>query len=152
MGSYAKYRPNFFQNVHKILDIIKILRKILFGGNAMNENETIKIIKQRRSIRQFLEKQISENELSTIINAGLYAPNGGTNLEEDIYFTIIQNKNVLNKINLLAKEAAKQSHLEWLKELGNNENFNCLYNAPTFIIISVRGQSGSTVYDCSALT
>ena len=118
----------------------------------MNENETIKIIKQRRSIRQFLEKQISENDLSAIINTGLYAPNRGTNLEEDIYFTIIQNKSILNKINILAKEAAKQSSLEWLKELGNNENFNCLYNAPTFVIISVKGQSGSTIYDCSALT
>jgi nitroreductase len=112
-------------------------------------NETIKIIKRRRSIRQFLEKQISENDLKVIIHAGLYAPNGGTNLEEDICFTIIQNKDVLNKINLLAKEAAKQ---DWLKCLGNNEHFNCLYNAPTFIIISVKGQSGSTVYDCSALT
>jgi nitroreductase len=118
----------------------------------MNENEAIKIIKQRRSIRQYLEKQISENDLNTIISAGLYAPNGGTNFEEDICFTIIQNKNILEKINLLAKEAASQSPMEWLKELGNNENFNCFYNAQTFIIISVKRQSESTVYDCSALT
>jgi nitroreductase len=118
----------------------------------MNENETIKIIKQRRSVRRFLEKQISEDDLNAIINAGLYAPNGGTNLEEDVCFTIIQNKDVLDKLNLLAKEAAKQSPLEWLKDLGNNENFNCLYNAPAFIIVSVREQSASAVYDCSALT
>jgi nitroreductase len=131
---------------------IKILGKIIFGGNIMNENETIKIIKQRRSIRQFSDKQISEEDLNTIINVGLYAPAGGTNFEEDIYFTIIQNQTISNKINLLAKETAKQSSLEWLKELGNNENFNCLYNAPTFIIISVKKQSESAVYDCSALT
>ncbi|MDR1509616.1 MAG: nitroreductase family protein [Synergistaceae bacterium] len=115
-------------------------------------NETIKIIKQRRSTRQFLEKQISEDDLNTIINAGLYAPNGGTDLEKDIYFTIITNKDVLNELNFLAKETARQSPFEWLKELGNNENFNCLYNAPAFIIISVKEQSESAVYDCSALT
>jgi nitroreductase len=118
----------------------------------MTENETIKIIKQRRSVRRFLEKQVSGENLNTIINAGLYAPNGGTNLEEDVCFTIIQNKSILNKINLLAKEAARQSTLEWLRELGNNENFNCLYDAPAFIIISVKGQSRSAAYDCSALT
>jgi nitroreductase len=118
----------------------------------MNENETIKIIKQRRSIRNFSEKQISENDLNTIINAGLYAPSGGTDFEKDIYFTIIQNKNILNKINSLAKEAAKQSSLEGLKDLGNNEQFNCLYNAPTFIIISIKNKSAISVYDCSALT
>jgi nitroreductase len=118
----------------------------------MNENEVIKNIKQRRSIRQYLEKQISEYDLNTIINAGLYAPNGGTNFEEDICFTIIQNMDILNKINVLAKEAAKKSSLKWLKELGHNENFNCFYNSQTYIIISVKGQSESTAYDCSALT
>jgi nitroreductase len=118
----------------------------------MIENEAVKIIKQRRSIRQYLGKQISENEINTIINAGLYAPNGGTNFEEDICFTIIQNKNILEKINLMAKETAKQSPLEWLKKLGNNENFNCFYNAQTFILISVKGKSESMAYDCSALT
>ena len=118
----------------------------------MNENETINIIKQRRSVRQFSDRQILENDLNTIINAGLYAPHGGTHFEEDVYFTAIQNQRILNKVNLLAKETAKQSSLEWLKELGNNENFNCLYNAPTYIIVSVKNQSESAVYDCSALT
>jgi nitroreductase len=66
----------------------------------MNENETIKIIKQRRSIRQFLEKQISENDLNTIINTGLYAPNGGTNLEEDIYFVGNNNSQELKSYNI----------------------------------------------------
>ncbi|MDR1616038.1 MAG: nitroreductase family protein [Syntrophomonadaceae bacterium] len=118
----------------------------------MNENETIRIIKQRRSTRRFSEKQVSEDDLNTIINAGLYAPNGGTDFEKNVYFTIIQNENILNKINSLAKEAAGQSSFEWLKDLGSNEQFNCLYNAPTFIIISVKKQSESAVYDCSALT
>jgi nitroreductase len=135
-----------------MLDNSKILCKILFGGNSMNENETIKIIKQRRSIREFSEKQISENDLNTIMTAGLYAPNAGINFEEDIYFTIIQNENILNKINSLAKEAAKQASLEGLKDLGNDEQFNCLYNAPTFIIISIKNKSAISVYTCSALT
>jgi nitroreductase len=116
------------------------------------ENETIKIIKQRRSTRQFLEKQVSENDLNTLIQTGLYAPHGGGDIEQDIYFTIIQNKNILDKLNLLAKGAAKQSEMEWLKDLGNNGDFNCLYNAPALIIISNKENSPCAVYDCSAVT
>jgi nitroreductase len=139
----------FFQ---KILDIIKILYKIILGGNSMSTNEVIKNIKERRSIRNYTEKQIPDNDLNTIIEAGIYAPNGGGDIENDIYFTIVQNKNVLNKLNSLAKEAAKQTDMEWLKELGNNKDFNCLYNAPTLIIISYKENSPCGIYDCSAVT
>jgi nitroreductase len=84
--------------------------EIIGGGDMMKENETIKIIKQRRSVRQFSKKQISEDHLQTVINAGLYAPSGGTNFEEDIYFTVIQDKSILHKINSLAKEMAQLSN------------------------------------------
>lgn len=118
----------------------------------MHQNETIKIIKQRRSIRNYREEQISGDDLDVIIEAGLYAPNGGGNIEEDIYFTIIQNENVLHKINKLAKEFAKQSEMPWIKELGEDENYNCLYNAQTLIIISYKKDSVCAAYDCSAAT
>jgi nitroreductase len=118
----------------------------------MCQNETIKIIKQRRSVRNYREEQISDNDLDVIIKAGLYAPNGGGNIENDIYFTIVQNEEMLHKINKLAKEFAKQSEMPWLKELGSNENFNCLYNAQTLIIISYKKDSVCAVYDCSAVT
>jgi nitroreductase len=118
----------------------------------MEQNETMKIIKQRRSVRDYNEKQISADDLHVIIEAGIYAPNGGGNIEKDIYFTIIQNKGILQKINLLAKEFAGQSNMEWLKELGNNEHFNCLYDAPALIILSYKIDSVCAVYDCSAAT
>jgi nitroreductase len=118
----------------------------------MDQNGTIKIIKQRRSVRNYSEKQISEDTLNLIIEAGIYAPNGGGNIEKDIFFTVIQNKEVLNKINLLAKEFAQKSKMEWLKELGNNNDFNCLYNAPSLIIVSYKKESVCAVYDCSAAT
>jgi nitroreductase len=104
----------------------------------MCQNETIKIIKQRRSTRNYRDKQVTDNDLNTIIEAGLYAPNGGGNIEQDIYFTIIQNRDMLGKINRLAKEFAKQSEMSRLQKLGNNDNFNCLYNAQTLIIISYK--------------
>jgi nitroreductase len=115
-------------------------------------NETLKTIKQRRSVRTYLDKQVSDDELKTIIEAGLYAPNSGGNIEENICFTVIQNRNILNKINVLAKEAAGQTDMDHLKRLGNDETFNCLYNAPVLIIVSYREKTMCPEIDCSAAT
>jgi nitroreductase len=118
----------------------------------MRQNETITIIKQRRSIRNYRAEQVVDAEIDMILQAGLYAPHGGGAIEQDIYFTVVQNENMLRTINKAAKEFAKQSEMPGLQELGNDENFNCLYNAPTLIIISCKKDSVCAVYDCSAVT
>jgi nitroreductase len=38
-------------------------------------NETLKIIKQRRSIRSYKGEQIEDEELQAVLEAGMYAPN-----------------------------------------------------------------------------
>ena len=39
-------------------------------------NETLQILKNRRSVRAYLPKQIKEEELQQILEAGIYAPTG----------------------------------------------------------------------------
>jgi nitroreductase len=113
-------------------------------------NDTLKIIKQRRSIRSFKDEQINEEELQAVLEAGLYAPNAGNQAWN---FTVIQNKELLDRLNLVAKDAAKQTNMDHLKDLGNNEKFNCLYNAPTLIIISGNEQAPMPLdADCAAAT
>lgn len=113
-------------------------------------NETLKIIKQRRSIRSFKDEQIKDEELKTVLEAGLYAPNAG---DQAWHFTVVQNKELLDKLNIAAKEAAKQHGFERLKELGNNEKFNCFYGAPTLVIVSGNEQSPIPLdADCAAAT
>ncbi len=99
----------------------------------MIANETLKIIKQRRSIRSYKDEQITGEELQAVLEAGLYAPNAG---DQAWHFTAIQNKDMLQRLSLAAKEAARQSDLEWLRKLGNDKNFDCLYGAPALIIVS----------------
>jgi nitroreductase len=41
-------------------------------------NQTIKILLERRSIRKFKPEQIKQEELNAILEAGMYAPSGGT--------------------------------------------------------------------------
>ena len=40
------------------------------------ENEVLKAIKERRSIRRFKKEQVSDAELNTVLEAGTWAPTG----------------------------------------------------------------------------
>lgn len=113
-------------------------------------NETLKIIKQRRSNRSYKNEQIKNEELQAVLEAGLYAPNAG---DQAWHFTVIQNKEMLDRLKRAAKETAKLMENEHLKSLGNDESFDCLYGAPTLIIIS--GDENAYVpleADCAAAT
>jgi nitroreductase len=113
-------------------------------------NETLKAIKQRRSVRSFKDEQIREEELQAVLEAGLYAPNAG---DQAWHFTVIQNKELLIRINLTAKEAAKQLDIEGIREIANDEEYNCLYGAPTLIIVSGNEQCPIPLEaDCAAAT
>ena len=113
-------------------------------------NETLKVIKQRRSIRSFKDEQIKEEELQAVLEAGLFAPNAGN---QAWHFTVIQNRKLLDRLNSAAKEAAKEMNIGQLSALGNNEKFNCLYGAPTLIIVSGNEQAPMPLdADCAAAT
>lgn len=112
-------------------------------------NETIEIIKRRRSIRDFQPVQIKNEELTAITEAGLYAPNGGG---ETWHFTVIQNHEILNRLDRLAKKFASTCGISWLEQFGKDENFNSMYHAPTIILISCDENSITAVYDASAAT
>jgi nitroreductase len=113
-------------------------------------NETLRIIKQRRSIRNFTDEQIKEEELQAVLEAGMYAPNAG---DQAWHFTAVQNKELLEKINLAAKEGAKQLDIEGLREIADNEQYNCFYGAPTLIIVSGSEQAPVPLdADCAAAT
>lgn len=114
----------------------------------MIANQTLKIIKQRRSIRSFKPEQIQDEELAAVLEAGLYAPNAGG---QAWHFTVVQDKALLERLNHAAKEAAKQMDMEHLRALGNNAEFNCLYGAPTLIIVSGNELKGVPLdADCAA--
>jgi nitroreductase len=113
-------------------------------------NETLRVIKQRRSIRSYKDEQIKDDELQAVLEAGLYAPNAG---DQAWHFTVVQDKQLLEKLNLAAKEAARLISIPHLKDLGNDEQFDCLYGAPTLIIVSGSEQAPMPLEaDCAAAT
>src|SRR5665647_1474226 len=68
----------------------------------MIRNEVLDCIRARRSTRHFQERQIEEEYLETLLEAAIWAPNGGNN--QSWLFTAIQNKDILSKINELLRE------------------------------------------------
>lgn len=112
-------------------------------------NETLNVIKMRRSTRDFSEEQLKKEEVEAIVESGLYAPNGGG---EAWHFTVIQNKEMLENLNELAKEFATSSGLPWLESLGRDPLFHCTYHAPTVILVSGDSKSVCSVSDTAAAT
>ncbi len=111
-------------------------------------NEVLRTIKNRRSVRKFKAEQIKREELDAIVEAGIYAPTAHN--EQPWHFTVIQNAEVLNHINLRVNEEMAKSDIEWVKRAGLNPNYRVTYDAPTLIIVSGRRDAMALMADCSA--
>ena len=88
-------------------------------------SEVLQNILTRRSVRTFKEDQIKDEELDLILKAGTYAPSGMN--KQSWQFTVVQNKEKIEKLNLMIKEAFLNSRIESLKKQGSNPNFNIFY-------------------------
>jgi nitroreductase len=118
-------------------------------------NETLNSIKNRRSIRKYQEKQISEESLQLILEAATFAPSGGNN--QSWLFTAIQNREILQTLNRMVRQAFLEMELaanEYpskiaAKKLAQSENYNFYYNAPTLIIASNVPNYANAMADCS---
>lgn len=91
-------------------------------------------IKNRRSVRKYLPDQIEDDELATILEAATYAPSGHNC--QPWYFTVIQDKKMINFINDKAKQQMAVSSQQWAAKLGSSEQYHIFHHAPTVIIIS----------------
>lgn len=107
----------------------------------MVENEIMKAILHRRAIRRFAEKQIEEDVLQQILQAGLYAPSAGG--RQGVLFAVCQNKEVnerlgkIKRANSNPKMATATSYVS--KEqpsIADDPTLkNAFYDAPTVITL-----------------
>jgi nitroreductase len=103
------------------------------------------LLRYRKSTRKFTKEQISNNNLSDILAAANSAP-VGSNLYRDVHLTVVQNRDVLDK---LSEAAAKrwEDKVKMKKIVGdttgielNRKEFDPFYGAPTVIFVSHRRQ------------
>lgn len=93
--------------------------------------ELLKAIATRKSTRKYKSEQISTKELDTILSAGSIAP-VGLNSYSNYHFTVIQNGDLLEKINESAAKA--------LCNTGGvgRVTANPTYGAPTLVVVSAK--------------
>jgi nitroreductase len=113
-------------------------------------NEVLKAIANRRSLRNYKDEQIKDEELNAILEAGLMAPTGHN--DQPWYFTVIQNKALLKEISDGAKAGMKQTGVGWIVDLANNEKMNIFYNSQTAVIVCARKDAVTPLADaCAAI-
>ncbi|MDD7795227.1 nitroreductase family protein [Clostridium sp. 'White wine YQ'] len=88
-------------------------------------NEVLKAIEARRSIRAYKPEQIKDEELNEILRAGNLAPSAMN--QKPWNFTVVQNKELIGKLNDFCKKAMQRD---------NNKDLDLFYNAPTLIVVS----------------
>ena len=98
--------------------------------------ETITDLLNRRSVRNYKPDQITDEELMTVLKAGMNAPSGGN--KQSPIFIAVQNKEWIAKLCKLNAEIA-----------GAPEGFDVLYGAPTIILVLAEKGVGNPVEDGS---
>lgn len=109
-------------------------------------NETLSVIRSRRSIRAYKAEQIADSELQQILESALYAPNAMN--QQKWHFTVIQDKNVLDRMVAIIKESIDNSGNEFLRQRASTPDYNTFYNAPTVILISADEKGHLVQVDC----
>ena len=112
----------------------------------MIENETMQSILARRSCKQFDGRPIGDEQLETIVTAGLYAPTGMN--RQPWHFTVIKSREMLEKFG----EARRSMPLppgippEIVAKMGDP-----MRNAPVLILVSAKDGGTSFQDSCLAM-
>ena len=115
---------------------------------AVHKNNVLETIKNRRSVRKYQNKQIKQEELDIILEASIYAPSGHN--DQPWHFTVIQDKELIDHMNIETKKNMVNAPIDWLKNMGKNEKLHIYHNAPTVIVFSGRKNALAPLMDCSA--
>lgn len=112
-------------------------------------NETMQSILNRRSIRAFGPKQVPDQDLKQIVEAGRYAATGMG--AQPWHFTVVQNPEVISWIVKRNADTMAVSDNPKTAARGKDPSFHTFFHAPTVIIVSGR-EGPLTNADCANAT
>ena len=111
-------------------------------------NEVIETIKNRRSVRKFLQERITQEELDAIIEAGTYAATGHN--FQPWHFTVVENRAIIDDMSEKTKAYMRESDIDWVRKMGEKEGLHILGGAPMVIIVSGKEEGAYSPHaDCS---
>ncbi len=98
------------------------------------DNEVLKAIRERRSIRRFQEKQITDEELKSVLEAGTWAATGhGT---QDPWIVAVQNPQLMQRLSAVNADIMGVTS-------------NPYYGAPTMVLVFASADNYNRERDAS---
>jgi len=110
-------------------------------------NAVLETIKNRRSVRQYQPEQIPDADLQLILEAAIAAPSAQN--QQKWHFSIIQNKELIQKMVAVMKENLRNCGIEFLARKVLDPNFHPYHNAPTVIYVTADEKARFTTIDAS---
>jgi len=119
--------------------------------------EILEAIKARRSIRKFLEKPLTDEELALILKAGSYAPSGGNS--QSTHFLVLRGREKIDELRMTAvEEFAKldeesdvyRGYANAIRRAKNEgAGYDFTYGAPVFVVLANKKGYGNAMADCA---
>lgn len=106
----------------------------------------------RHSTRSYTGGPVSDGDLNEIVKAATFAPSAMN--EQACHFTLVSRKTLLRKISADAKsyalqEFGRQSHIDHVRQMLTDAQFDIFYGAPVLVVISAPETSRWVVEDCA---
>ena len=112
------------------------------------------IFKNRRSIRNYLDKPIPSDMIQSLLNDSILAPSAGN--EQPWKFVIVSNREMIKRISAESKKiileriaADPDDYAKKYEIMLQNKAFNIFYNAPTVILILGEACLKNLYVDCA---
>ncbi len=98
--------------------------------------QTLEDLKNRRSVKEYTDEPVSDEQLKEILEAGMNAPSGGN--RQSSVFIAVQNREWIDRLCRLNAEIA-----------GAPQGFDVFYGAPVVIVVAADASSPDAVKDGS---
>ena len=97
-------------------------------------NEIIRAIATRRSIRKYLKDPITQEELDSILKAGLYAPSARN--RQPWHLTVLRGHEAIARLTAKVKAATLRMPDNPYHAMVSRDGYSVNYGAPEFVIVS----------------
>lgn len=126
------------------------LRNVFFLKPLTNIFTTmIDNILTRRSIRRYLEKQVSDDKVTQIVNCGINAPSA-LNMQP-WQIRVVRTAETLAALNIAFVDWAKDKNLPGSASRAQEEGFCVFHHAPTLIVVAADTSNSYAESDCGML-
>lgn len=124
-------------------------KKEMKDSSTEQANVVVETIMNRRSIRSYMPEQVKQEQLDTIIQCAINAPSALNRQSWEV--RVIQNADLLNRINASFVEKAKGKKLQGSAARAQEPGFSVFHNAPTLIVVAKDKANPYSAVDCGLL-